>query len=685
MENKEKNSKKNKTIRCNKRLFFFVIWLIICFFIAISKLIEFQIVDFEKYHRLSNVGNQVREIVPSARGDIIDRFGKVLATNDLNLSLVIGESFPFKTVGDSKETIVKKNMQGNEIILKLIKILNKHNIDWEENSPISKTKPYSFIEEKNIEVKKLKKELSQQKYASAKDAIKLLIEKYNIDVSKYNEKEIRDIAVFRANMLIKGFSEYNKTFIIINKIEPEFLDKIVGLGNKLKGIKILETSNRIYPCGEIGAHFIGNIGPLYKETYEKYKNKGYAPNAKVGKFGIEEKYEDQLKATDGILVLQKDEDENIVDRFYEKEPKAGNNVRLTIDFEFQKRLYEEFGPFIRSHNSKYASSKGGTVCVLDIKTGDVLALISHPSYDINLYNSNYEEFKKEKYSPLKDRALHEIKRPGSSFKPFILLVGLMSKTITPETRFICRDGVAPNMKCAHYGHPKAMIDVYTAIQRSCNNFFYQAGRQIGIELIDKYAPYFGFGTETGLEIYNANGRVTNPSKEFQKKYNTIYTIGSLYQTAIGQADTYTTILQQAICQMTIANRGKRYAAHIIKSIEDSHKNVIFKTKPKVISNIKIPKFAYNTLVKGMRMMAQTKACLKGMDVAAKSGSPQHSHNKNLTDAAGVGFYPSKSPEIAIATFVEDGMYAEEFFATIINTYEELKEERLNKKQKNKEL
>lgn len=672
-DNNKKSNKKNKQIKCNKRLFIFVIGLIVCFFIAISKLIEYQILDYEKYNRILHSNNQIREIIPAARGDIIDRNGVILATNELNLSLIIGENFPLKSVEDDKETARAKNIQGNDIILKLINILNRENLDWEENSPITKTKPYSFIEDRSYEVEKLKKALSQQQYATAQDSIDLLVEKFDIDRTRYSEKQVRDIAVFRANMLIKSFSEYNKTFVVLKKVEPEFLDKITGRGDELKGVRILETSRRIYPFKEFGAHFIGNVGPLFKEDYEKYKEKGYPRDSIVGKFGIEEKYEDYLRAQNGVLVIQKDEKGNTINRFYEKEPKPGNTVRLAIDIKFQKALQEALPGFISGHHMPYGTGRGATVCVLSVATGDVLALISYPSFDLNEYNSKYDEYQKARFSPLKNRATIELYRPGSTFKPFVALTGLMCGAITPSTKFVCRDGIMPHMRCTHMFH-SGVIDIYTAIQRSCNNYFYQAGDKIGIDNIDRYAPYFGFGVDTGFELYNSLGRVTNPSKEFQRKYNTQYRRGDLWQTSIGQSEVYTTILQQAVSQLTIARKGERLATHIVKSIEDPNKNIIFKTQPKVMSNLKIPDFAYDTVIKGMEMMWNGKPFASKYKGYCKSGSPQYSFNQNLTNGAGVGLYPAGSPKIAMAILVEDGRSAENYFEIVAREFENRRQE-----------
>ena len=672
MKNNPKKTKKEKPIKCSKRIFIFIVTLIPCFLIALAKLIEYQIVDYDKYNKILHSSNQIKKIVPAARGDIVDRNGVVLATNELNLSLIIGEKFPLKNVDDDKETAIQKNKQGNAIILKLINILEKEGIDWEEHSPISKTKPYSFLEDKNYEIEKLKKALSQQQYATAKDAIDLLAQTFDIDKTNYTEKQIRDIAVFRANMLIKSFSEYNKTFVVLEKVEPEFLDKIAGKGETLKGVEILETTKRIYPFKEIGAHLFGNVGPIYKEDYDKYRKKGYPPNAIVGKFGIEEKFEEQLKATDGVLVLQKDEEGNTINRYYEKEPKPGNTVQLSIDIYFQKALQEGLPKFMNTHHLDNANAKGAGLVVENVKDGGLLACISYPSFDLNEYNKNYEKLSKEKICPLRNRAFVEIYRPGSSFKPFIALTALMCGAITPSTKFLCRDGIMPHMTCFHLFH-KGIIDIYTAIQRSCNNYFYQVGEKLGIDNIVKYAPYFGFGVDTGFELYNSNGRVTNPSKEFQRRYNYKYQHGDLWQTAIGQSEVYDTVLQQAVYMQTFASKGERLAPFIVQQIRDPNNNIIFNRKRKVMSEIDIPDFAHNTVTEGMVRMWNSKPINSKNPIACKSGSPQYSSsNKSLTNGAGVALYPSSSPEISISILVENGKSAENYVEQTVNFYKKAK-------------
>ena len=271
------------------RLAVFFISLLVCFSVAALTLVKYQIVDADKYSKLAAKINQTKQIIPAARGEIVDRNGKKLVTNSLNLSLVINREFPLPELNDSEETVCKKNQEGNQIILDL-----------------------EFKKDKQNEANKLNNLLSQQKYATAKDSIYLIVEKYNI--SGYNEKQTREIAMVRAMMLIKDFA-YSGNFAMVEKIDPSFAGKIIEMKGKIKGISISETSTRQYISGDVAPHIIGNVGPIYAEEAEKYKSKNYALSDFVGKSGIESLCEDELRGQSGLLTVEKDADGNISNQY----------------------------------------------------------------------------------------------------------------------------------------------------------------------------------------------------------------------------------------------------------------------------------------------------------------------------------------------------------------------------------
>ncbi len=668
------NNNEKRSLSQILRLYVFIVGLVVCFSIAVITLINYQIVDVDKYVKLAETGNQVKQVVPAGRGEIVDRYGKKLATNSLELSLVINKEFPIPNSDDDKDTVVKKNKEGNDIILKIVQILDESGVDWGEGMCITRSAPCEFKGDKINEANKLKTALSQQKYATAEDAIALLVEKFNIQ--GYNEQQTRDIAIVRGMMLIKDFS-YSGIFTLVEKIDPTFAGKVTEIKNLVKGITISETSTRKYPSEDVAAHIIGSVGPIYAEEAEKYKSKNYALNDFVGKSGIESKFEDDLRGKNGVLTIEKDKEGNTTNHYYMEgdEPQPGNNIRLSIDYEFQKRLQEALGAYTRSHSNDRASSKGSGLVVLDVKTGEVLAAVTYPYYNINDYNTKYNELKSQSLGPLKNRAFVELYRPGSTWKTFMSAVGLYTNSISPSTRFNCSNPFLDTpMGCEQHSH-SGSTSLYTALQWSCNNYFYNVAKILTIDKIDEFAPYFGFGTDTGLEIYNSDGRVTNPT--FYREHGQPYYVGYTYQTGIGQAEVYVTPLQMALSQLTIANKGTRYAAHILKSIDKyDGSETITETQPQILSELSKDSVAWSTTINGMKQMASTVASLSGLDIATKSGSPQYSDtNKGLFNSAGVGIYPASNPEIAMGLMIEDGDAAPAFFSQVVSIYNELKQAR----------
>ena len=668
------NNNEKRSLSQILRLYIFIVGLVVCFSIAVITLINYQIVDVDKYVKLAEAGNQIKQVVPAGRGEIVDRYGKKLATNSLELSLVINKEFPIPNSDDDKDTVVNKNKEGNDIILKIIQILDESGVDWGEGMCITRSTPCEFKGDKVNEDNKLKTALSQQKYATAQDAIDLLIEKFNIQ--GYNEQQTRDIAIVRGMMLIKDFS-YSGIFTLVEKVDPDFASKVTEMKNLVKGITISETSTRKYPSEDVAAHVIGTVGPIYAEEAEKYKSKNYALNDFVGKSGVESKFEDDLRGKNGLLTIEKDKEGNTTNHYYMEgdEPQPGNNIRLSIDYEFQKRLQEALGAYTRSHSNDRASSKGSGLVVLDVKTGEVLAAVTYPYYNINDYNTKYNELKAQSLGPLKNRSFVELYRPGSTWKTFMSAIGLYTNSINPSTRFNCSNPfLDTQMGCEQHSH-SGSTSLYTALQWSCNNYFYNVAKILTIDKIDELAPYFGFGTDTGLELYNSDGRVTNPT--FYREHGQPYYVGYTYQTGIGQAEVYVTPLQMALAQLTIANKGTRYAAHILKSIDKyDGSETITETQPQILSELSKDSVAWDTTISGMKQMASTVASLSGLDIATKSGSPQYSDtNKGLFNSAGVGIYPASSPEIAMGLIIEDGDAAPAFFSQVVSIYNELKQAR----------
>lgn len=649
--------------------------LLVAFSVVVSvTLVNYQIVRKDEFTKLATQNKSIKQTTFSARGEICDRYGRKLVTNKLALDLHIGIGFPYTSTSMSKEETASKNKEGNKIILNLIELFEKNNAPWVDDFPISEETPYEFMENKEKEIQRLKTVLKRQEYATADNCMSVLKQMYNIE--GYTAQETRKIAAVRAQMLETESSSSNP-YVFAKDVNSSLASTVVEMKSHFPGANIQEVSQRQYPSGDIAPHILGSVGPIYAEEAEDYKKKNYSLNAVVGKTGIEKAFEQELRGNDGEKTYVFNSDGQCVEEYYDegKEPKPGNTIKLSIDANFQKQLQDALAAYVKSHSSQYASSKGAGLAVIDVNTGETLALVSYPGYDINDYNKDYDKLTSDPLKPLKNRAIMEIYRPGSTFKTFMSAAGQLNGTINSGTYFNCVNPFpGTNMKCLQ-SHHSGMTNIYTALQYSCNNYFYNTAKNMGIDAINEYAPYFGFGTDSGLEILNADGRVTNP--KYYEKYGQEFRVGFVYQTGIGQAEVFATPLQMAISMMTIANHGTRYESHLVHSIDKFDGSaVVSKTEPKVLSQLPKDSPAYDVTMQGMKLMAQTRPALQSIDIAAKSGSPQYDErNTNLTNAAAVGVYPASKPEIGIGLLIEDGASAQDFFKEIAQIYESCKNEK----------
>lgn len=224
--------------------------------------------------------------------------------------------------------------------------------------------------------------------------------------------------------------------------------------------------------------------------------------------------------------------------------------------------------------------------------------------------------------------------------------------------------------CLQIQH-KGPTNIYTALQRSCNIYFYNTGDRLGIDKINEYAHALGLGTDTGLEVASDTGHIASP--EYYAKHGLRWEQGYVVQTSIGQSETMVTPIQMATAMMTIANHGVRYQTHLIKSIDKyDNSGSIRETQPVIANQLEDKNSAYDVTIQGMRLMAQTVSNLEGIDIAAKSGTPEQESGVYKTNSAAVAFYPASNPEIAISIMIEEGENAPRLLRSIINAYEECK-------------
>ena len=413
------------------------------------------------------------------------------------------------------------------------------------------------------------------------------------------------------------------------------------------------------------------------------REKGYNMNDILGVSGLEAAYEDELRGKDGVETITRNSDGVIVSTAMTTVPEPGHTVQLTVDAAFQKAVDDALAKNIDLINRTYnANINAGAVVVLSTKDGSILAASNYPTFDQNLYAANYTQYSEDPNLPLFNRALLGRYTPGSTYKPSVAIAALDTGLINRYSTVLC-NGVYNyfkdyHPKCTRHGH-SGNIDVVTAIKWSCNIFFYDVGRRLTSDVYDSYAYKLGLGQKTGVEVSEAQGRLTTKS-------DSNYTDSLEVQAAIGQGNTVVTPVQLATYAGTIANRGVRYRTHFVKAILDSNTGaVVEKTQPEIMDTIEDKGETFDLVKEGMIGVSQTIPALASYPytIACKTGSPQRSESyfvgntrKYYTNATMIAFGPAEDPEIAIGIVLEyggAGARTGTLVADIFNAYFALKD------------
>lgn len=641
----------------------------------IGRLVQIQIVNHDKYADKGAAVNATDTVAEAARGEILDRNGQPLVTNRMGNSIVFSYGFP-----SSKDSM----KQGNDIILSLINLVESHNEEWIDNIPLSVNAQgvASFPSDKENEVAYLKSRdvLKLNSYATAQNCFDALIEKF--ELQEYSKTDARKIASVRYEMIRTMFSRANP-YTFAEDISTEVVSRVKENSNFYKGVDINVVPYREYIDGTLAPHILGNIYPISSDEYDKLKSEGYKMTDSVGKSGIEGAFEKYLRGENGIKRTTVDEDGNI-STSYVKNPVQGNTVITTIDKQLQKVANESLAKqveYLRSID-KEGWPYAGSLVVIDVHTGEVLACANYPSYDASTYRKDYAKLVKDELSPLWNRALMSTYAPGSTMKPGIAATALEEGVVTGDTRYNCtmRYQRFPELKClAHHGK----IGVVEAINKSCNIYFYESGWNTGVNKMVEYSEKFGLGQETGLEIPNKKGVLATP--EYAESFGGVWQAGQTVQYAIGQSYHLFTPLQLANYAATLANGGKRYETHLIRSVKTSdYSKTVLEQSPKVVADLGLSKETISLVHEGMRRVgAQGGFCWSsfknlqnGITAAAKTGTPQTYHKINGKSVKGnngtlITFAPADNPEIAIAFVIEgatSGTKAAPIATDIYNQY-----------------
>ncbi len=627
------------------------------------RLFNLQIIHGEEYREEANK-KYVTEIAEEApRGGIYDRYGRPIVVNKVAYSLQIQKlDFDKKTE--------------NDIILRLLNLLNSQGYTRTATLPITEEKPYAFQftgtekEQKEAE-KKWKTKYKFDEKATAQDVVDYYAKRYQFDDDKlYTEQQKRTLADVRYDMIVKQYST-TVPYEIIKDVSMDVVTKVKEDATDYPNVLVVNEYVRDYKEPKLLSHLLGRIGPIYEEEYADLKNKGYRMNDYIGKQGLEKILESDLRGENGKQRVIKNKNGEVTGSEVTQEPVSGNNAILTIDLEMQRVLEEGLADTINSIRSRgYASRKSkngqdanvGSAVVLDVNTGEVLAMASYPGYDLANFNKDYADLSSNKNKPLINRALSGTYEPGSTFKMVTATAALEKGVITPNTR-ITDEGIYRYYKdyqpacwiwnAQHTTH--GTINVSQALMHSCNYFFYETGRLTGINDIVRYGKLYGLGSKTGIELSGEESRGHLDAPKEGETWNP----GDTLQAAIGQGRNLFTPIQLVSYVSTVANRGIHYTPHLIKSVRSAESGETVKNKePEVKSQLEVKTSTWDAIQKGMLMVTEEGGTAHSVfadcsvKVAAKTGSAQVPNGSD--NGIFACYAPYDNPQIAIVVVIEHG-------------------------------
>ena len=650
------------------------------------RLIFLQLVNGDDFKAKATNTTDYNFTVTAARGDIVDSAGRRIATTATSYNVVLNK-------------LLMGDRDLDAMLQQIVELLRENGESWNDTLLIGQPDAagrYAFTDDDSSasdqkQLADMKETLGLQQYATANDVMEMLVEKN--ELQGFSLEWQRVLAGIHYEMDRQAFSNVNN-FVMAENVSAATVATIKEHSLQLPGVEIVETSARSYDQSDIIPAVLGRVGKITAEKWKvtdsngqvtyPLREKGYNMNDVLGISGLESVYEDELRGKDGVETITRNSDGVIVDTRLTTVPEPGHTVQLTIDSNFQravdKALAENIDMINRVYNTGTMKAAAGAVVVLDVKDGSVMAASNYPSYDQNLYASNYSEYSSDPSLPLFNRALQGLYTPGSTFKPAVAVAALDSGLINQYSTVYC-NGVYNYFKdyhprCTRHGH-SGNIDVITAIKWSCNVFFYDVGRRLTSDVYDAYAYKLGLGQRTGVEVGEALGRLTT-------KNDSNYTASLDVQAAIGQGNTVVTPIQLTTYAATLANNGTRYRTHFVKAILDTNTGeVLSETKPEVMDVIEGTGNTFELVRQGMKQVPSTisgKISSYPVPIACKTGTPQRSETyasgKHYLNAMMVAYLPADDPQIAIGITIEYGGYGArtgDLVVDIANAYFALKD------------
>ena len=616
--------------------------------VFVVTLFDAQIVHGDDYLAKSIRTNAKVETVKGTRGVITDRNGKVLVSNRAVYTLNFDSS-------------LVSSDELNDALLHVIDLMNTQGVEIKDTLPLARTSPYAY-DTANGSAKTLVKYLVSLKWMDEKnvdeDGLPTSITGPALYLRLCSEYGVSEALPDDTARTLVGLRYALASARLNGSTVFEFASDVdVALISLIKdgsyaGVQVDTSSVRVYET-DYAAHVLGYTGSI--EDWDDYKDKdGYTLASIVGKSGAESAFEEYLHGSDGKRLVTFNDSGKVTGELYSVEPKPGSTVALTIDIDFQAQVEEALKNTVSSMTKSDGIDRGAAVAVVQVGTGDVLALASYPTYSLSTFRDEIAALTSDTMQPMWNRATQGTYAPGSTLKPLTAIAALESgATTVREKLYDSGKWVYPGYSASYTycwkrsGH--GSLNVRGAIMNSCNYYFAEMGYRMGMDTLREYYADFGLGSPTGIEIGDAAGRL--PSQNEGENLAP--------WAAFGQANQLYTPLQLANYIATLSGGGDRYTTHLLKNVRESGTGAleyVYDAEP--VQTIAMSEENLSAVLAGMHDLATDgavsqyfKDCI--VDAAAKTGTVQTGDTKN-NNGAFVCFAPYDDPQIAVAIVIEKG-------------------------------
>ena len=641
--------------------------MLVIFGSLVYRLIQLQLIQGPNITAALNA-NVIREYDEIAsRGEILDRNGAVMVGNALGFSVQLD----YYQWDKSRQ---------NAVLLLLYETLQQAGLGCLDVLPLNWEEPlaYTYTSLESGDGRKLQKFVQAQGWGSVEELTPvrlfgLLSSKYGVD-SSLTFQQRRAIIGVRYYLEDKQFSNYNTPITVVEEVDIRTVAHLSELKSDLPGVTIQVSDSREYHTAA-AAHLLGRVAIIGPEEYEERKEEGYGLNDTIGKDGMEQALESYLRGTDGVRAVEVNRQTGqVMAEYMVEDTQPGKNCYLTIDLPLQERVEQALADTLagikeKSENSKDgdgADVEGGAAVVIDVDTGEILAMASWPTYSLENFSAQFSANNSDPLRPFFNRAIMATYSPGSTFKMCTSLAALEEGIIKPDTK-IYDEGVYKRYadvgyspRCwiyRQYGRNHGNINVSQALKYSCNYFFYEMGYQLQPQRLNSYATQLGLGQKTGVELAGEKaGNLAGPESRQANGGEKWYGADTL-MAAIGQSDHLFTPIQLANYVATLVNGGTRYQPHLLKTVMDyTNTEVYEEVQPTVLNTIEISSSSLNAIKEGMKGVVTEDGTASSyfagfpIQVGGKTGSAQMVGHS--ATGVFVSFAPYDQPEIAVCVVGE---------------------------------